>query len=82
MEEGPAIVGGAIPGLVTLGSIRKKAEQAMRSNGLCISSCLQVLALLGFLSWLPLVMNSDIEAKAKYSLSFPSFFGCGDSTQQ
>lgn len=50
MEEGPAIVGGAIPGLVTLGSIRKKAEQAMRSNGLCISSCLQVLALLGFLS--------------------------------
>jgi len=45
-------VGGAIPGLVVLGSIRKQAEQAMRSkpqraatlHGLCISSCLWVLA--------------------------------------
>ena len=49
-ERGP-IVGGAIPGLVVLGSIRKQAEQAMRSkpvssthHGLRSSFCLQVLA--------------------------------------
>ena len=48
-------MGGAIPGLVVLGSLRKQAEQAMRSkpvsstppwHGLRISSCLQVSALL------------------------------------
>ena len=46
-------MGGAIPGLVVLGPIRKQAEQAMGSkpvsstlHGLCISSCLQVPALL------------------------------------
>jgi hypothetical protein len=40
------MVGGAIPGLVVLGSIRKQAEQARGSkpvknilHGLCISSC-------------------------------------------
>jgi hypothetical protein len=46
-------VGGAIPGLVALGSVRKQTEQANISStlhGLCISSCLQVPALLEFLS--------------------------------
>jgi hypothetical protein len=50
-------VGGAITGLVVLGSIRKQAEQAVESkpvsstlHGLCISSCLQVPALCEFLS--------------------------------
>ena len=32
MGEGVAYVGGATPGLVVLASIRKQAEQAMRSN--------------------------------------------------
>ena len=47
------MVGGTIPGLVVLGSIRKQAEQAMVSKpvrtllqGLGISSFLQVPALL------------------------------------
>jgi hypothetical protein len=51
------MVGGVIPGLVVLGSIRTQAEQARRSkpgshtlHGLCISSCFQVPALLEFLS--------------------------------
>jgi hypothetical protein len=50
-------VGGAIPGQVVLGSIRKQAEQAMGNkpvsstlHGLCISSCLQVPALTECLS--------------------------------
>jgi hypothetical protein len=42
--EGP-LMGGAIPGLAVLGSIREQAEQARGSkpvtslHGLCISSC-------------------------------------------
>jgi hypothetical protein len=51
------MVGGVIPGQVVLGSIRKKAEQAMGSKpvsstlqGLCISSCFWVPALCEFLS--------------------------------
>jgi hypothetical protein len=54
---GVAHLGGAIPGLVVLGSVRKQAEQAMGSkpvsstlHGLCISSCLQVPVLYEFLS--------------------------------
>jgi hypothetical protein len=45
IKGGGPIVGGAIPGLVVLGSIRKKVEQARGSkpvtslHGLCISSC-------------------------------------------
>ena len=70
IEAGRAqpIVGGATPGLVALGSIRKQAEQAMESklvsstlHSLCISSCLQDLAPFEFLSRLPSVMNSDVE---------------------
>lgn len=46
-------MGGAIPSLVALGSVRKQAEQAVRGasqqtslfHGLCISSGLQVLFL-------------------------------------
>jgi hypothetical protein len=50
-------VGGAIPGLVVLDSIRKQAKQARGSEpgsdtlyGLCISSCFQAPALFEFLS--------------------------------
>jgi hypothetical protein len=32
IKEGGSIVGGAIPGLVVLGSIRKQAEQARESK--------------------------------------------------
>ena len=52
-----SIVSGAIPGLVVLGSIRKQAEQAMRSG----PGCLQVPVLLELLSRL-LSMNCDSEA--------------------
>jgi hypothetical protein len=34
-------------------------------SNLCISSCLQVPAPCGFLSWLPSVINSDVEVEAK-----------------
>ena len=53
IKVGEAVVGGAIPGLIVLGSIRKQAEQARRSNPVssippqplhpllppCVSSC-------------------------------------------
>jgi hypothetical protein len=45
IKAGGPIVGGAIPGLEVLGSIRKQAEQARGNkpvtslHGLCISSC-------------------------------------------
>ena len=55
-------MGGAFPGLVVLGSIRKQAEQAMRSKPISsISSCFQVTGLLEFLSRLPPVMDYDLE---------------------
>jgi len=61
-------VGGAIPRLMVLGSIRKQAEQAMRSkpvssilHGLCLSSCLQVPALLEFLPSLLLVADCSMD---------------------
>ena len=51
------MVGGAIPGLLVLVSVRKQAEQTIRSKrvgstlqGLRTSSCLQVPALCEFLS--------------------------------
>ena len=51
------MVGGAMPGLLVLGSIRKQTEQAREASpsaapiyGFCISSCLQVPALLELLS--------------------------------
>ena len=57
INRGGPIMGGAIPGLVVLGSIRKQAEQAVRykpvssaRGGPCISSCRQVSVLLEFLS--------------------------------
>jgi hypothetical protein len=55
MGEGPPTVGGAIPRLVVLGSVRKQAEQAMRSSKQCpsVASCLQVPAL-------TLMMNSNV----------------------
>ena len=61
MGGGEPIMGGAIPGLVVLGSIRKNAEQAVSSifHGLRHQILLQVPALLGFLS---LTMNFAMEA--------------------
>jgi len=57
MGEGPAHCRRCHPWAGGPGSIRKQAEQAMGSkpvsstlHGLCISSCLQVAALLEFLS--------------------------------
>jgi hypothetical protein len=61
-------VGGAIPGLVVLDSIRKQAEQVRGSKpvsstpmGLCISFFLQVPALFAFLSCLLSMMRSNME---------------------
>jgi hypothetical protein len=48
IKGGGPLVGGAIPGLVVLSSIRKKAEQTRGSK-------------LEFQSRLPLVMNSNLE---------------------
>lgn len=62
-------MGGDIPGLVTLGSIRKTTNQAMMNKpvnrapppqGLYFSSCFQVPALLEFLHSL-LLMSCDLE---------------------
>ena len=58
-----SIVGGATPGLVVLGSIRKQAEQASKQHlhGLYISCCLQVPALCESLPSLLLMMNCYME---------------------
>ena len=70
MWEGLAshIVGGAIPGLVVLGSVRKQAEQALRASqeaallyDPCTSSGIQVPALFEFQSQRPSRMNSNME---------------------
>ena len=59
-------MGGANPGLMVLGSIRKQSEQTKRnmpvSNSISISSCLQVSTLFEFLPKLPLMMDYDVEA--------------------
>ena len=52
--ENPATVGGVIPGLVVLGSIKKQTEHASKQHSsmasVCISFCLLDPALLTFLS--------------------------------
>ena len=60
------LVGGAIPGLVDLGSIREQAEQARKSKPVknippWPLHQLLLLDLLEFQSRLPLVMNSSVE---------------------
>lgn len=56
------IVGGAILGLVVLGSLRNKAEQVMMSKSEGnILPCLQVPMLLELLSWPPPVMYYNVE---------------------
>jgi hypothetical protein len=60
------LVGGTISGLVVLGSIRKQAEQARGSKPVknippWPLHQLQLFDLLEFQSWLPLVMNSNVE---------------------
>ena len=64
--KGGALVGGAIPGLVLLGSIRKQAEQARGSKPVRNIPPWPLHQLLlpdlhEFESWLPLVMNSSVE---------------------
>ena len=67
IKVGGPLVGGTIPGLVALGSIREQAEQARGSKP--VSNILpawplhQLLLpdLLEFQSLLPLVMNSNVE---------------------
>ena len=61
-------MGGAIPGLVVLDSIRKQAKQARGSEpgsdtlyGLCFSSYLQVAVLFEFLSQLLPARYYDVE---------------------
>jgi hypothetical protein len=78
-----SIVGGTVLRLVDLGSIRKQAEQAMGSKpaiaplqGLCISSCLQVPALLEFLAWLPSVMAYNVEINPINPTSLPNLLFC------
>ena len=68
-------MGEAVPGLVVLDSVRKQAEQTMGSkpvsstlHGLCISSCLQVPALLEFLPHLFWIMNCYMEVFPKLFL--------------
>ena len=65
-------MGGATPEVVVMGSIRKETDQAVESkpvssilHGLCISACLQIPALLEFLSWLPLEIDYDVEVWAE-----------------
>jgi hypothetical protein len=72
------IMGGAIPRLVVLGSIRKQAKQAMGSRsirsplrGLCISSCLHVSTLFEFLSWLPLAIEQQCGSVSWINPFFP-----------
>ena len=65
-QQGGPLVGGAISGLVVLGSIRKQAEQAKGSKparNIPPWPLHQLLLpdLLEFLSCLPLVMNSCVE---------------------
>jgi hypothetical protein len=66
IKRGGPLVGGAIPGLVVLGSIRKQAEQGRGSKPVSNVppwSLHQLLFpdLLEFQSWLPLVINSNVE---------------------
>jgi hypothetical protein len=67
--EGP-LVGGAISGLVVLGSIRKQAEQARGSKPVKNTPPrplhqLLLFDLFEFQSRLPLVMNSNVEMLAE-----------------
>jgi hypothetical protein len=59
-------VGGTIPGLVVLGSLRKQAEKARGSKPVCNIlpwplHQLLLSDLLEFQSWIPLVMKSSVE---------------------
>jgi hypothetical protein len=81
MGESPAIVGMATPGLVVLDSIRKQTEQAMWHKP--VNSTLPqplhqplppALTLFEFLSWLPLMINSNMEVLVKWALSSPTWF--------
>ena len=66
IKWGGPLVGGVIPGLVVLGSIREQAEQARGSKPVrnippWPLHQLLLPVLLEFQSWLPLMMNSSVE---------------------
>jgi hypothetical protein len=68
MGRAQPIIGSIIPGLVALGSIRKQARNPWEASqlaallhGLCISSCLKVSDLFGFLFWIPSLIDYNVE---------------------
>ena len=66
IKGGGPLVGGAIPGLVVLGSIREQAEQARGSKPVrnippWLLHQLLHPDLLEFQSWLPFVIDSNLE---------------------
>ena len=70
IKWGGHLVGGAIPGLVFLGSIREQAEQArgskpVRNIPLWLMHQFLLPDLLEFQSWPPLVINSNLELYAE-----------------
>lgn len=60
-------MGGAVPGLMALSSIRKQNEQTSKqlSSMASVSSCLQLPSLFEFLPYLPLMMDYDADISAK-----------------
>jgi hypothetical protein len=70
IKRGEPLVGGAIPGLGVLGSIREQAEQARGSKPVKTIPPwplhqLLLPDVLEFQSRLPLVMNSNVEVKGE-----------------
>jgi hypothetical protein len=73
------LVGGTIPGLVVLGSIRKQDEQARGNkpvSNIPLWPLHQLLlpGLLEFQSWLPLVINSNVESVRWINPFLPNLF--------
>jgi hypothetical protein len=79
-RRGP-IVGGAIPGLIVLGSIRKQGEQARGSKPVMnippwpLHQFL-IPDLLDFQSWLPLVINSNVKSVTWINPFLPNLLVC------
>jgi len=77
MVENWELMGGAIPGLVVRGSVRKQVERVIKNKPvritphcLHISSSLQALFLLQFLSWFPWNHNLNKPFPPQVSLEF------------
>lgn len=77
-------MGGATPGLVALGPTRKHVEQVTEikqhpSMASAASAFASRFLPFELLSWLPLMMNRDVEVEANQTFSSPSSFGYGVS---